>query len=621
MTAGTSLILNKKLQVVSGTAVQEKNTEVSKSQRKVCRRQQPETLPDFLSTLPPILARVYSTRNIQSAFELDNSLNGLLPYQGLKGMDDAVRLLVVALQDDASIMIVGDFDADGATSTVVAIRALRLMGYANVSYLVPNRFEYGYGLTPEIVDVAQQSKPDIIITVDNGIASIDGVERAKQHGIKVLVTDHHLPADTLPDADAIVNPNQLGDTFKCKSTAGVGVIFYTMLALRAALRDKGWFTTERPEPNLAELLDLVALGTVADVVPLEHNNRILVAQGIARIRAGKVSAGLNALIKVAGRNAQQLKASDMGFSIAPRINAAGRLDDMSIGIECLLSDDEVHATAIATQLDSLNYSRREIEGEMKQQAFNILDEILKSETDNIDEPSSIPAALCLYQQDWHEGVIGILASRIKEHFHRPVIAFALSNNGSKEETLKGSARSIQGLHLRDVLDEVSKKHPHLIEKFGGHAMAAGLTLKKKNLNEFKKAFVQQVDKHLTDDKLKNILLTDGSLDENEINLDMAELIQNAGPWGQNFPEPVFDGQFDIIEKRIVGEKHLKLVLGYSGAGSMQQNTIDAIAFNVTDESWPVDVSRVDTVYRLDVNEFRGNRTVQLMVEQIEPVIS
>ncbi len=588
----------------------------SKSQRKVCRRQQPETLPDFLSALPPILARVYSTRNIQSASELDNSLKGLLPYKSLKGIDDAVTLLVAALQDNAAIMIVGDFDADGATSTVVAIRALRLMGHSNVKYLVPNRFKYGYGLTPEIVDVAQQSKPDIIITVDNGIASIDGVERAKQYGIKVLVTDHHLPADTLPDADAIVNPNQVGDTFKCKSTAGVGVIFYTMMALRAALRDKGWFTAEHPEPNLAELLDLVALGTIADVVPLEHNNRILVAQGIARIRAGKVSAGLKALIKVAGRNAQQIKASDMGFAIAPRINAAGRLEDMSIGIECLLCDDEVNATAIATQLDSLNYSRREIEDEMKQQAFKILDEILKSETGNADEPDTIPAALCLYQQDWHEGVIGILASRIKDHFHRPVIAFAAAKDGM----LKGSARSIQGLHLRDVLDEVSKKHPHLIEKFGGHAMAAGLTLNKENLNEFKNAFVQQVDKHLTDDKLQNILLTDGSLNESELNLDMAELIQNAGPWGQNFPEPVFDGQFDIIEKRIVGEKHLKLVLGYSGTDSMQQNTIDAIAFNVTDENWPDDANRVDAVYRLDVNEFRGNRTAQLMVEQIEPVV-
>ncbi len=593
-----------------------RSTHLSKSQRKVCRRQQPETLPDFLSALPPILARVYSTRNIQSASELDNSLKGLLPYKSLKGIDAAVNLLVAALQDKASILIVGDFDADGATSTVVAIRALRLMGHSNVKYLVPNRFKYGYGLTPEIVDVAQQSKPDIIITVDNGIASIDGVERAKQYGIKVLVTDHHLPADTLPAADAIVNPNQVGDTFKCKSTAGVGIIFYTMLALRAALRDEGWFATERPEPNLAELLDLVALGTVADVVPLEHNNRILVAQGIARIRAGKVSAGLKALIKVAGRNAQQIKASDMGFAIAPRINAAGRLEDMSIGIECLLCDDDVHAMAIATQLDSLNYSRREIEGEMKQQAFKILDKILKDQSNNFNDENSIPAALCIYQEDWHEGVIGILASRIKDHFHRPVIAFATA----KEGELKGSARSIQGLHLRDVLDEVSKKFPNLIEKFGGHAMAAGLTLKKENLNEFKNAFMQQVDKHLTDDKLQNILLTDGSLNESELNLDVAELIQNAGPWGQSFPEPVFDGQFELIEKRIVGEKHLKLVLGYSGMDLAQKNTIDAIAFNVTDADWPVDVSRVDAVYRLDVNEFRGNRTAQLMIEHIEPVI-
>lgn len=580
----------------------------SKSQRKVCQRQQPETLPDFLSDLPPILARVYSTRNIQSASELDNSLKGLLPYQSIKGMDEAVNLLVEILQSNSAIMIIGDFDADGATSTAVAVRALRLLGHNNVRYLVPNRFEFGYGLTPEIVDVAQQHKPDLIITVDNGIASIDGVARAKQYGIKVLVTDHHLPADELPEADAIVNPNQLGDKFECKATAGVGVIFYTMMALRAALRDKEWFTDTRPEPNLAELLDLVALGTVADVVPLEHNNRIFVAQGIARIRAGKVSAGLKALIKVAGRNFQSLKASDMGFSIAPRINAAGRLEDMSIGIECLLCDDEVRALALATELDSLNHARREIENDMKQQAFQILDGMLNND---VQADENIPAALCLFQEEWHEGVIGILASRIKEHFHRPVIAFATA----KEGLVKGSARSIPGLHLRDVLDEVSKKHAHLIEKFGGHAMAAGLTIQQSNLKEFEIAFIKQVKEHLTEEKLQNILLTDGRLNKNELNINMAELIQNAGPWGQHFPEPVFDGRFDIVNKRIVGEKHLKMVLRYPDSN----HTIDAIAFNVTDEHWPVESSSVNAVYRLDINEYMGNRTAQLLVENIEPV--
>ena len=586
-----------------------------RSKRKVCRRQQPEALPDFLADLPQLLARVYSTRNIQSAAELDNSLKGLLPFTTLKGMDKAVKLLVDALQNNAAIMIVGDFDADGATSTAVAIRALKLMGHTNVKYLVPNRFEYGYGLTPEIVDVAQQSSPDIIITVDNGIASIDGVAQAKKYNIKVLVTDHHLPAEDLPDADAIVNPNQDGDNFPCKATAGVGVIFYTMMALRAALREQGWFNAQRPEPNLAELLDLVALGTVADLVPLEHNNRIMVAQGLARIRAGNVSAGLRALIKVSGRNEQQLKAADLGFAIAPRINAAGRLEDMSIGIECLLSDDEVHAQAIAKQLDELNYSRREIEDEMKQQAFTILDSILKSDLKALDNPQqhSMPAAICLYQQEWHEGVIGILAARIKEHFHRPVIAFAKSNNNE----LKGSARSIPGLHMRDVLDEVSKKHPHLIIKFGGHAMAAGLTINKDNFSAFEAAFIKQVGQHLTEDKLQNTLLTDGSLSTAELNLDMAELIQDAGPWGQNFPEPVFDGQFEIVSKRIVGEKHLKLVLRSIDAES--SHTIDAIAFNTTDKNWPVDVKNVETVYRLDVNEFRGNRSAQLLVEHIEPI--
>jgi len=584
----------------------------TKTQRKICQRQLPETLPDFLAELPPILARVYSTRNIQTVSELDNSLKGLLPYQSLMGIETAVNLLVEALQSNAAIMIVGDFDADGATSTAVAIRALRLLGHHNVSYLVPNRFEFGYGLTPEIVDVAQQSKPDLIITVDNGIASIEGVARAKQYGIKVLVTDHHLPADELPDADAIVNPNQHGDKFECKATAGVGVIFYIMLALRAALRNMQWFSDTLPEPNLAELLDLVALGTVADVVALEHNNRIFVAQGIARIRSGKVSAGLKALIKVAGRNAQILKAADMGFAIAPRINAAGRLEDMSIGIECLLCDDEVRALALATELDSLNHSRREIENEMKQQAFQILDKYLKYEARSAED---VPAALCLFQDDWHEGVIGILASRIKEHFHRPVIAFATAKVGQ----LKGSARSIPGLHLRDVIDEVSKKHPHLIDKFGGHAMAAGLTLQQSNLKEFEVAFVKQVEIHLTTEKLQNILLTDGSLENNEINLAMAELLQNAGPWGQNFPEPVFNGRFDIVNKRIVGEKHLKLVLRPLQSGSVSNKTIDAIAFNITDETWPVESNCVEAVYRLDINEYMGNRTAQLLIENLDPI--
>ena len=586
----------------------------AQSQPKVQQRHQPDTLPEFLTGLPPILARVYSTRNIQSSIELDNSLKNLLPYQSLKGINEAISLLVDALKTNASILIVGDFDADGATSTAVAIRALKLLGHANVNYLVPNRFEYGYGLTPEIVDVAYQSKPDLIITVDNGIASIDGVARAKEYGIKVLITDHHLPAEQLPQADAIVNPNQVGDDFKCKATAGVGVIFYIMMALRAALREQAWFNNSRVEPNLAELLDLVALGTVADVVPLEHNNRILVAQGIARIRAGKVSAGLKALIKVSGRNEQQIKASDMGFSVAPRINAAGRLDDMSVGIECLLCDDDVHAFAIATQLDELNQSRREIEGEMKHQAFKIVDQLIKTHSTLLeDESQNIPSALCLYQEDWHEGVIGILASRIKEHIHRPVIAFAKA----KDNCVKGSARSIQGIHLRDVLDEVSKIHPTLIDKFGGHAMAAGLTLKKENLQAFETAFIKQVTEHLTEAKLLNVLLTDGGLTEKELNLDIAELIQTAGPWGQLFPEPVFEGLFDIVTKRIVGSNHLKLVLRSPNT----EHEIDAIAFNVTDEHWPTETTQVETVYRLDINEFRGNRTAQLLIEYIEPVVN
>ena len=460
------------------------------------------SLDNDLPGLSSVLSRVYANRKIKSESELDYSIAQLLPYDKLKGIDRAAVLISKAIKNNLKIVIVGDFDVDGATSTTVAVKALTSMGAGNVEFLVPNRFEYGYGLTPEIVQVAvERYHPDVIITVDNGISSLEGVKAAKQHGIQVIVTDHHLPADTLPDADAIVNPNQPGDEFPSKMLAGVGVIFYVMLAVRALLREQNWFGDNISEPNLAELLDLVALGTVADVVPLDYNNRILVSQGLARIRSGKVSAGIKALIDIAGREKERLVASDFGFAIAPRLNAAGRLDDMSLGINCLLSNDLGAAHKMAQQLDDINHARRDIEADMKQQALKILDEM------HLDENTTLPFGLCLYDEGFHEGVVGIIASRIKDRWHRPVIVFARTDDNN----LKGSGRSVKGLHIRDALDSVAASHPNLITKFGGHAMAAGLTIAEENYDLFTQAFDQEVRRHLGEDDLKGVILSDGEL--------------------------------------------------------------------------------------------------------------
>lgn len=448
-------------------------------------------------------------------------------------------------------------------------------------------------------------QPDLIITVDNGISSLDGVAVAKQNGIKVLITDHHLPGDVLPNADAIVNPNQPSDEFPSKNLAGVGVIFYVMMALRAFLREQNWFEAQGiKEPNLANYLDLVALGTVADVVPLDYNNRILVAQGLARIRAGQCCAGITALLEVAGRTAHKINASDMGFCVAPRLNAAGRLDDMSIGIACLLSETIDGAAVLAKQLDQLNKERRTIEQDMREQAFAYLDKLDMAEAD-------LPVALCLYEEDWHEGVIGIVAARVKDKWHRPVIAFAYAGAG----LIKGSARSVPGLHIRDALDAVAAHHPGLISKFGGHAMAAGLTLEEADFAEFAQAFVDEVSRHLSPADLQGQVLSDGALTAADLNLDLAEHLRNGGPWGQGFPEPIFDGVFELVNKRIVGEKHLKLVLRPPGAAQV----MDAIAFNTVDTEWPDRVEQVELAYRLDVNEYRGARTAQLIVEHITPI--
>ena len=559
-----------------------------------------------LPGISSVLNRVYVNRNIQSEDELDYSISKLLPFDKLKGISEAASLISDAIKNESRIIIVGDFDVDGATSTTVAVKALKSMGAKKVDFLVPNRFEYGYGLTPEIVEVAvERFNPDVIITVDNGISSLEGVKTAKAHGLKVIVTDHHLPAKTLPNADAIVNPNQPDDHFPSKMLAGVGVIFYVMLALRSLLREQGWFEEQGiPVPNLAELLDLVALGTVADVVPLDYNNRILVSQGLARIRSGHVCTGIKALIDITGRETERLIASDFGFAIAPRLNAAGRLDDMSLGINCLLSDDIVEAHKIAQQLDEINHARRDIEADMKQQAEKLLDEM------SLDDNANLPFGLCLFDEGFHEGVVGILASRIKDRWNRPVIVFAKT----EDNLLKGSGRSIKGLHIRDAIDTVATQNPNLISKFGGHAMAAGLTIAADDYSLFTKAFDDEVLRHLCDDDLQGVVISDGELLESELTMNTADELRYAGPWGQTFQEPVFDGLFNIISKRIVGEKHLKLSLQPDGS-SLE---IDAIAFNTTDEEWSQDHLQAKVAYRLDVNVFRGRQSLQLMVEHIEP---
>lgn len=567
-------------------------------------RREPSPLPqDFPADLPPLLAQVYASRGITRAGELNHSLDQLIPYHQLKGIDQAVVLLEQALEQQWRILIVGDFDADGATSTSVAVKALRLFGAAEVDFLVPNRFEYGYGLTPEIVAVAAERKPDLIVTVDNGISSLDGVAAAQAAGIKVLVTDHHLPGAEMPLAEAIVNPNQPGDEFPCKSMAGVGVIFYVMLALRARLREQGWFERHgTTAPNLATLLDLVALGTVADVVPLEHNNRILVAQGLARIRAGHASPGIQALCEAAKRDSSRLVASDLGFGLGPRLNAAGRMEDMTIGIDCLLSEDLQQARRLALRLEELNHQRRSVEGDMRDEALAEVERL------HLGEEGDLPFGFCLYNPDWHEGVIGILASRIKDKLHRPVIVFTDANGGD----IKGSARSVKGLHIRDALDAVAAAHPELLKKFGGHAMAAGLTIHADALEPFKQAFDAEVRRHLREEDLRGTLLSDGELSGTEADMALAARLRSETPWGQGFAEPLFDGWFEVASSRIVGERHLKMQLRWPDTGQ----SVDAIAFSVDEPLLTLQPQQVQIAYRLDINEWRGNQSLQLLVDTI-----
>ena len=549
----------------------------------------------------PVVKRVLGSRGVLTLAGLDVSLEGLHKPESLSGIDGAVALLETALVEKKRILVVADYDADGATSCAVAVRALKAMGVHQVSYIVPNRFEYGYGLTPQIVEIAAAHSPDLLITVDNGISSIDGVSAARHRGIDVLITDHHLPGSDMPPANSIVNPNLPGDPFPSKALAGVGVIFYVMLALRKQLRRQNWFSSQGIEvPNLASLLDLVALGTVADVVPLDQNNRRLVVQGLIRIRAGRAQPGVDALLRVAGREANRLRSLDLAFAVAPRLNAAGRLADMSLGIECLICDNAAECDRIAIALDNLNRERREIETEMKAQA------LAKIDCMGLSDEADLPHGLCLHDELWHQGVVGIIASRLKERYHRPVIAFATTDNGE----LKGSGRSIPGVHLRDALDAIAAQNPRLLERFGGHAMAVGLTLTASKLEQFSSAFDREIKRQLGGIGIRLEIITDGALDAEDFSLDLAEQLADAAPWGQQFPEPLFDGSFVMLEKSIVGETHLRMKLQPLG----ERVTIDAIAFGAADEPWTHSTDVIHATYRLSINEYRGTRLLQAIVE-------
>ncbi|EAA8036641.1 single-stranded-DNA-specific exonuclease RecJ [Salmonella enterica] len=573
-----------------------------KQQRQLRRREADETA-ELPADLPPLLRRLYASRGVRSARELERSVKGMLPWQQLSGIDNAVEILYNAFREGTRIIVVGDFDADGATSTALSVLGMRALGCDNISYLVPNRFEDGYGLSPEVVDQAKARGAQLIVTVDNGISSHAGVAHAKTLGIPVIVTDHHLPGDTLPDAEAIINPNLRDCEFPSKSLAGVGVAFYLMLALRTFLRDKGWFDERNiAPPNLAELLDLVALGTVADVVPLDANNRILTWQGLSRIRAGKCRPGIKALLEISNRDPQQLAASDLGFALGPRLNAAGRLDDMSVGVALLLCDNLGEARVLASELDALNQTRKEIEQGMQAEALILCEKLERSS-------ETLPGGLAMYHPEWHQGVVGILASRIKERFHRPVIAFAPAGDG----TLKGSGRSIQGLHMRDALERLDTLYPDLMIKFGGHAMAAGLSLEEHKFEQFQQRFGELVTEWLDPALLQGEVISDGPLSAAEMSMEVAQLLRDAGPWGQMFPEPLFDGRFRLLQQRLVGERHLKVMVEPVGGGPL----LDGIAFNIDTTCWPDNgVREVELAYKLDINEFRGNRSLQIIIDDI-----
>lgn len=573
--------------------------------KKILRRPGSDTTPDWGQNLPSLLRRLYAARGVTSDDQLNYTLKHLASPMDLRGVDRAVALLTEAITSQQRVLVLGDFDADGATSTAVAMLGLGMLGLHDIDFRVPSRFSDGYGLTPGIIHRLrdENSLPDLLVTVDNGISAVEGVRAARELGIRVVVTDHHLAGETLPDADAIVNPNQPGCPFLSKNAAGVGVMFYVLTALRKHLREQGLLP--EPQPNLGSLLDLVALGTVADVVPLDHNNRIFVEQGLRRIRQGEARPGILALLEVAGRDHSEISSTDLGFVVGPRLNAAGRLDDMSVGIACLLADSRDEAQRLARELDTFNRERRTIEKDMKTQA----QDLLASMSLDIE---GLPWGLALFDTDWHQGVIGILAARIREQTHRPTIAFAPDDNG---EDIKGSARSIPGLHIRDVLAVVDARHPGMMKKFGGHAMAAGMTLSRGDLDAFSDAFDRAVRDTLRAEDLEAAITTDGPLSPDELHLETATLLKRAGPWGQHFPEPLFDGNFRVVSQRIVGENHLKLVLQPEEGGAI----IDGIAFNTGPEVPDYTRTGARVVYKPDANTFRGRTNLQLLVDYLEPL--
>ena len=551
----------------------------------------------FDAQLHPVLRRAYAARGLRNSGELALTLDRLLPVGSLDCIAAAVALILE--HRERRILVIGDFDADGATSTALIVRCLRAWGFAAVDFLVPNRFEFGYGLTPEIVALAATRTPSLIVTVDNGISSVAGVAAARAHGIQVLITDHHLPGAELPAANVIVNPNVPGSLFASRALAGVGVAFYVMAAVRRELESRGL----PANPAVADFLDLVALGTVADLVPLDANNRVLVAQGIRRIRAGRAVPGIRALLSIAARNAASLTAADLGFAIGPRLNAAGRLDDMSIGIRCLLAETDTEALALATRLDQLNTERREIEARMQGAALAAVSRLRAP-----DGP--VRHGVCMFDPDWHQGVVGLVASRIKDRLRRPVIAFALAGEGQ----LRGSARSVAGIHIRDVLDGIAARHPELISRFGGHAMAAGLSIDERHLDAFAKAFDAEVARRSDASMQANRVETDGELAADEIALETAQAVREGGPWGQAFPEPCFDGVFAVKNARVVGDKHLKMWVTTAD----RSRNFDAIAFNFkgADEEAAMPEGDVRLVYRLDINEYKGERRLQLLVDHV-----
>lgn len=573
--------------------------------KKILRRPSPASAPAWGQNLPPLLRRLYAARGIASDDELSYTLKSLASPMQLRGIDRAVALIAQAIGQQQRVLVLGDFDADGATSTAVAMLGLSMLGLQSVDFRVPSRFADGYGLTRGIIERLREEGelPDLLITVDNGISAVDGVNAARELGIKVVITDHHLAGEELPNADAIVNPNQPGCPFLSKNAAGVGVMFYVLTALRKHLREQGLLP--QPEPNLGTLLDLVALGTVADVVPLDHNNRIFVEQGLRRIRQGEARPGILALLEVAGRDHTAISSTDLGFVVGPRLNAAGRLDDMSVGIACLLADSPDEAHRLARELDTFNRERRTIEKDMKAQAQDLLASM------SLDV-EGLPWGLALFDPEWHQGVIGILAARIREQTNRPTIAFAGDDNG---EDIKGSARSIPGLHIRDVLAAVDAQNPGMLKKYGGHAMAAGMTLARSDLDAFSEAFDKAVRETLTAEDLEAAITTDGPLTPDELCLETAALLKRAGPWGQHFPEPVFDGEFRVVSQRIVGENHLKLVLQPAEGGGI----IDGIAFNTGPEVLDYTRTGARVVYKPDSNTFRGRTNLQLLVDYLEPL--